>query len=231
METEEVNTNFVTAALLRFKAFVELIDEAIGRRAKKNILALIGEGIDNKTENAELLSLAASKILKGVAQSNYLTDKLIEFGDREVAYTVLSVSLARELAGKPGLFSRDRLLIFRVEEKERLIDLLLSGEDKLRIFCITRWLLCLAGAIPYKSQELLCRAYLELHGEFTTPDDFLDVYEMWEDLAPYLREDLRRIIKNALVRFRFRLWKKEDAGGVEVASGYGGGPKPGADSN
>jgi len=230
MDARDIRAKIIGNALSRFKRFTACLTEDIGRRAGKRIGALIDRGLENETDSLEFVHLVAMKILKEVKQSNYLADKLTAFGDYEVCYTILLVSLGHEANKKKPFWRFWRPLVFRSEEKRRLIDFLLAHTSKMQIFGDLRMLLCLARVVPYECQQKLLREYLAVYGEFTTPADFLDVYDMWGDLSPDLREQLRELMKAALMHFRFRMWKKDQVGEVEVVENKNREeePKPGS---
>ena len=231
MEAEDTKVNPVVAALLRLKQFTDCITEAIGHRARKRIYGLANQGIENETRSREFLYLVATQILKEVRQSNYLTDKLIKFADYEVTVVLLFTSLGHEANGKKSFWRFGWPLFFRDEEKERLIDVFLAGKNDMRVFSDIRFLLCFAKTIPYQCQQRVYCEYMALIGKFTTAADFLSVYEMWVDLSPDLREDLRQMMGDILRRFSPRALASDEVEDIKAMESGGGRADPEHGSN
>ncbi len=218
MEKEDIAKTLVGSALLRLKQFADFIAEAIGHQIRNNIYTIANHGLEAKIKTAESVGLIAEQILRKIKRPDYMVRKLIAFGDHEVAFNLLYVALHYETQNARSFWKFRRPLVLRHEDKNRLINFCLADQNEIRLFANIRFLLNLAKVIPYESQQKLLLEYLMLQDRFTTPADFLDVYDMWRDLSPDLRERLRQLMKSALMYTRFKLWREKRSGpmGVDV---------------
>lgn len=165
---------------------------------------IISRGLAVKTENWEFFHLAALQVWKSAKRTDWLTNAIIAFGDYNIAYNLLYGVLCFEACGKKSFWKFRRPHALHAEDKIRLIDFCLANPNRMSVLIYIMHLLRLAKALPYECQKKLYFEYLARYFEFTDSGDFLDVYEMWTDLSPDLREHLHKLIRGALAMFRIR---------------------------
>lgn len=194
----------VCVALRQLDEFIISLHPWTAKKAR----AKIRQGLAANTENWEFFHLAAMRLWKSAKKTDWLADAIIAFGDYNLAYNLLYAALSFEAYGKESFWKFWLPPALSAEDKTRLIVFCLANPHRMSVLIRIMDLLRLAKVVPYECQKKLYCEYLARYYEFTDSGDFLDVYEMWIDLSPDLREHLHKLIRGTLAMFRARMSAK-----------------------
>ena len=153
---------------------------------------------DSETANRLMASLINAKrpfpeicieiLIRARRMAEQLVENLSEINNHNLTSWILHNSLEGEIKGDSNRAK------FSKEQKDKLIELILTGGTEAQKFRSARFLLFSAKALDFGQQNQLYDVFEGLVEQYMPPYEMVNAYRFWPELHPILRAKLQKII-------------------------------------